>query len=78
MQKQIDYEQLGEQAKQTREELFKLFRMSEGMPNSIRKYIVASIDKLDSFRCKAENRMFVEHPEQSVDVLYGKRKSNSK
>lgn len=70
---QINYEQLGDQAKKTREELFETLSLSQGLPQNIRKDLVSSVNKLDDFRSKAEEYMFKQHPEKSINVFYGKR-----
>lgn len=74
MNQQINYVELGEQTKKTREELFQILRMSKGIPKSITKEIVSSISKLDSFRCKAEDHMFSKEPNQNTHVFYGPTK----
>ena len=50
---------LGDQVKKTRIELFKLSRMASGcIPKVTHTLIIQAIKKLDSFKAKAEARMF--------------------
>ena len=69
----INYEQLGDQCKVAREELLKILELSRGLPIEITKHVQKSIEQLDQFRSKAEDRMLKEHPEKSLDIFYGQK-----
>ena len=65
------WKEIGDQTKKIREELFNLANISAGkMPVSITDYIVEAIDKLDSFRCKAEDRMMETGVSKDLKVFY--------
>lgn len=67
-----EWQQLGEQVKEIRKELFVLHGLSTNLPNDIVKHIVKAIDSLDSYRCKAEDRMLDTKVTDDLNIFYGK------
>lgn len=67
--------EIGNQAKKTREELFKLMEMTSGkMPIVIVDQIIKSTKKLDEFRSLAEDRMLNQGDSEDLNIFYGKEK----
>jgi hypothetical protein len=67
-----DWETIGSQAKQVRNELFKLLNQTSGkVPNSLTKQIVKSINQLDTFRNLAEDRMMNTGVSTDIHIFYG-------
>lgn len=67
-----EWQQLGDQVKEIRRELFVLHGLSTNLPNDIVKHIVKAISILDSYRCKAEDRMLDTKVTDDLNVFYGK------
>lgn len=63
---------IGNQAKRTREELFKLMDMSYGkMPKAVVEPLRRSVKHLDCFKSQAEDRMLKMGDSDSLDIFYG-------
>jgi hypothetical protein len=69
-----DWQEIGTQTKQAREELFKLFRLSAGhMPKDTMNLLNKAIDSLDKYRNKAENRMIQTGATNDLTIFYGEQ-----
>ena len=67
-----EWEAIGEQAKKTRNELFELINQTSGkLPISLTNQIIKSIEHLDLFRCKAEDRMLQSGISDDLRIFYG-------
>jgi hypothetical protein len=68
-----EWQKIGDQAKQVREELFTLIRLSSGnLPMEVMHHLPKAIDHLDIFRSKAEDRMLSSSASENLSVFYGK------
>jgi hypothetical protein len=67
-----EWQEIGRQAKQARKELFKLISVAGGkVPKSILKDITKSINDLDNFRSKAEDRMLATRVSDDLNIFFG-------
>lgn len=68
-----EWRAMGDQAKQAREQLFKLHSLSSGtMPKDILTQLTKSIAYLDKYRSKAESRMIDTGTASDLTIFYGK------
>lgn len=67
-----EWESIGAQAKQTRDELFKLLNQTSGkLPVALNNHLINSIKQLDKFRSQAENRMLQTGASTDLGLFYG-------
>lgn len=71
--KDVNWNEIGEQSKIVRKELFKLLKISKGLPLKNTTKIVKSIDQLDIFRSEAEEKMLKADSSRTTKVFYGER-----